>query len=119
MTLFVSLIISVLFVWFGVKQIRKFRFTQIAREYYARWSMLDTLEKKRLLNHCYPDHPVPGDETSMDGLFTSFVHKKWTEMKQKNFYDFEAFQIYLSKLIAFACRIPESTSMARGVQRLS
>lgn len=119
MTLFVSLLTGGLLVWFGVRQVRNFRYTQIAREYYARWSMLDSLEKKRLLNHCYPDRPVPGDETSMNELFTSFLHKKWIEMKRKDFYDFEALQIYLSKLISFACRMPESPSMAHGGQRLS
>lgn len=118
MVLFSSLLALILFAWIGLRQIRGFRYGQIAREYFARWSMLDAIEKQRLLRHCYPERKVPTDEGLMDSLFTDFVQKKWVEMRGKGFYDFDALRVYLSKLISFACRASE-TPMTSDAQRFS
>ncbi len=119
MLLFISLLAATILAWIGLKQFRGFRYAQIAREYYARWSMLDAIEKQRLLRHCYPERSIPTDDSLMDNLFVAFVQKKWTDMQLKGFYDFDALRVYLSKLISFACRVQDASLTSRGAQGLS
>lgn len=107
MKLFAGVVLGIVGIILAMRKIRHFRFLQIYREFYARWSMLEFSEKKRLLSHCFPDLKVPDDTDIMDELFSSFMTRKWGEMKNKKFYDFEAFQTYLSKLITYATRTSE------------